>query len=73
MLYKTLFNCDAKTLRELRNVKTNDALRDNFTEKELALIEEGETIITALIALGFTYKQIEEHLKNKYIKQITQK
>lgn len=70
MLYKTLFNCDAKTLREQRKVKTNDALRDNFTENELALIEEGETIITALIALGFTYKQTEEHLKSKYIKQL---
>jgi hypothetical protein len=73
MLYKTLFNCDAKTLREQRNVKTNDALRDSFSEKELSLIEEGETIITALIALGFTYKQVEEHLKNKYIKQIAAK
>lgn len=73
MLYKTLFNCDAKALREQRNIKTNDALRDSLTEKELALVEEGETIITALIALGFTYKQIEEHLKNKYVKQITSK
>ena len=72
MLYKSLFNCDAKSLREQRNIKTNDALRDSFTEKELDLVEEGETIITALIALGFTYKQIEEHLKNKYTKQITQ-
>ena len=73
MLYKTLFNMDAKTLREQRNVKTNDALRDSFTEKELKLIEEGETIITALITLNFTYKQIEEHLKNKYIKQLSSK
>lgn len=70
MLYKTLFSCDAKTLREQRGVKTNDALRDSFTEKELALVEEGETIITALITLGFTYKQVEEHLNNKYIKQL---
>lgn len=70
MLYKTLFNCDAKTLRERRNLKTNDALRDSFTENELALVEEGETIITALITLGFTYKQVEEHLTNKYIKQL---
>lgn len=71
MLYKTLFNMDAKELRENRQVKTNDALRDNFTESELKLVEEGETIITALIALGFTYKQIEEHLRNKYIKQLS--
>jgi Holliday junction resolvasome RuvABC DNA-binding subunit len=73
MLYKVLFNKDAKTLRGDKNVNDNDALRDSFTEKELALVEEGETIITALIALGFTQKQIEEHLRNKYIKQIENK
>jgi hypothetical protein len=72
MLYKILFNKDAKELRIERNVKTNDALRDTFSKEELHNVEEGETIITALIALGFTYKQIEEHLKNKYIKQIQQ-
>jgi hypothetical protein len=73
LLYGAIFGCDAKSLREKRNVKTNDALRDSFTEQELALVEEGETIITAFISVGFTYKQIEEHLKNKYIKQIAAK
>lgn len=73
MLYKTLFNMDAKELREIKKLKTNDALRDSFTENELKLVEEAETIITALIALGFTYKQIEEHLKNKYTNKIQQK
>lgn len=71
MIYKAIFNCDAKMIREQRNVKTNDALRDSFTEKELKLVEESETIVTALIMLGFTYKQIEEHLSNKYIKKIS--
>ena len=70
MLYNTLFNMDAKELRGVRNVKTNDALRNSFSESELKLIEEGETIITALIALNFTYKQIEDHLKTKYTKQL---
>jgi hypothetical protein len=73
MLYRILFGKEAKELKEERNVKTNDALRDTFTEKELHLVEEGETIITALLTLNFTYKQIEEHLKNKYIKQISKK
>lgn len=61
MLYKVLFNCDAKTLRNQRNVENNDALRDSFSKEELHDVEEGETIITALIALGFTQKQIEDH------------
>lgn len=71
MLYRALFNCDAKTLRVHKNVKTNDALRDSFSENELKLVEEGETIITALIALGFEYKQVEEHLRSKYMKAIS--
>jgi hypothetical protein len=66
MLYKSIFGCDAKTLREQRNVKDNDALRDSFTEVELKLVEEAETIITGLISVEFTYKQIEEHLNKKY-------
>ena len=70
MIYKVLFNCDAKTLKEQRNVKTNDVLRDSFIGSELALVEEAEGIVRALIALGFTYKQIEEQLKAKYIKQL---
>lgn len=73
MLYKILFKKEAKELRSERNVKTNDALRDSFSKDELHNVEEGETIITALIALGFTYKQVEEQLINKFIKQITQK
>lgn len=70
MLYRILFGKEAKQLKEERNVKTNDALRDSFTQDELKLVEEAETIITALLILNFTYKQIEEHLKNKYIKQL---
>jgi hypothetical protein len=73
MIYRALFGCDAKSLREQRNVKTNDALRDSFTEKELFLVEEAEGIVRALIALAFTYKQIEEQLQQKYIKQISSK
>lgn len=73
MLYKVLFNCDAKTLRIKRDVSNNDALRDSFSKEELHNVEECETIITALIALGFTQKQIDDHLKNKYIKQISSK
>lgn len=70
MIYKIIFGCDAKTLREERNVKTNDALRDSFSETELKKVEEVETIVTGLISMDFTYKQIEEMLKERFIKKI---
>lgn len=71
MIYKIIFGCDAKTLRQKRNVKTNDALRDSFTESELKKVEEVETIVTGLISMDFTYKQIEEMLKQRFIKKIS--
>lgn len=45
-------------------------LRDNFTEDELKKVEEVETIVTGLISMDFTYKQIEQMLKDRFIKKI---
>lgn len=70
MIYKVIWGCDAKSLRLDRNVKTNDALRDSFTEDELKKVEEVETIVTGLISMDFTYKQIEQMLKDRFIKKI---
>ena len=40
--------------------------RDYLTEDELKLVDEAETIVTALIALGFKYDYIKFQLENKY-------
>ena len=70
MIYQCLFNRTAKDMRDEKGLKTNDALRDTFTAEQLALVEEAETIVTALVSLGFTYFQIKEQLERKYIKAI---
>jgi hypothetical protein len=70
MIYKVIFGKVAKELREERHVNTNDALRDTFTEDELHSVEEVETIVTGLITMSFTYKQIEDMLKARYTKRI---
>ena len=70
MIYRILFGCDAKTLRSAKNVKTNDALRDSFSESELRKVEEVETIVTGLISMDFTYKQIDQMLKDRFIKKL---
>ncbi len=70
MIYRILFGCNAKTLRSAKNVKTNDALRDSFSESELRKVEEVETIVTGLISMDFTYKQIEQMLKDRFIKKL---
>lgn len=66
MVYDILFSKTAKELRGIRNVKTNDLLRDSFTGEELKMVDEAETIVTALVSLGFKQNYIEKQLKNKF-------
>jgi len=72
MIYKVLFNKDAKAMKAERNMKDNDALRDSFTGMELSNVGESETIVTALIALGFGFDSIKLHLQTKYGKLLSQ-
>lgn len=72
MVYNILFGKDAKTIRAEKGlVKDSELTRDNFNENELKSIDECETIITALLTLGFNYQYIKEQLENKYKKMIS--
>lgn len=66
MIYKVLFEKDAKTLRKERGYEKNDKLRDSFSGGELILVDEAETIVTALVTLGFGYDYIKDQLEKKY-------
>jgi hypothetical protein len=71
LVYQILFNMKAKEIRETRKIeKKSDLTRDYLTENELKLVDEAETIVTALIALGFKYDYIKHQLQNKYIKTL---
>lgn len=71
LVYKVLFDKDAKTIRLEKGLNKNSELtRDNFNEAELKLIDECETIITALLSLSFNYNYIKEQLENKYLKKL---
>lgn len=73
MIYKILFNKTAKKFREEKGLtKSSQYTRDYLTEEELKLVDEAETIVTGLVALGFKYDYIKDQLQRKYIKQITQ-
>lgn len=72
LVYKILFGKNAKTIREERGLtKSSELTRDNFSEEELKLIDECETIITALLSLSFSYDYIKEQLENKYCKKLS--
>jgi len=67
MVYKILFNMTAKQIRNTRNInRKSDLTRDYLTEQELKLVDEAETIVTALTALGFKYDYIKHQLIQKY-------
>lgn len=70
LIYKVLFGKDAKTMREERGFTKNDALRDSFTGEELVLVDEAETIVTALVTLGYEYDFIKTELQRNFIKQL---
>lgn len=65
-IYKAIFGKDAKTMRSERGFEKNEKLRDSFTGRELELVDEAETIVTALVTLGFGYDYIKEQLNTKY-------
>ena len=66
MIYKVLFQKDAKSLKEERGYEKNEKLRDSFSGQELMLVDEAETIVTALVTLGFGYDYIKDQLEKKY-------
>lgn len=70
MIYQCLFGKTAKQMREERGFNKNDALRDSFTGNELQMVDEAETIVTALVTLGFSYDYIKSQLYMKFGRRI---
>lgn len=70
MVYRTVFHKDAKTMKEERGAKDNDSLRDMLSTDELEKVEEVETIITGLVSMEFTYKQIQKMINDRYAKKL---
>lgn len=71
MVYVVLFGMTAKELRESRSLtKQSQLTRDYLTEEELKLIDEAETIVAALVSLGFKKEYILDQLRRKYIKKL---
>ena len=70
MVYRTIFHKDAKAMKEERGAKDDDSLRDMLSADELARVKEVETIITGLVSMEFTYKQIQQMINDRYVKKL---
>ena len=71
MVYDVLFGMTAKEIRESRNIEKKSQLtRDFLTKDELKLVDEAETIVTALVSLGFKKDYILDQLRRKFVNKI---
>jgi len=65
LVYLAVFGKIAKKLREERGAKTNDNLRDGFTETELSAIQNAEFVIAGLVEAGLTYHDVKKRIQKR--------
>jgi len=68
MIYKIVFNKNAKQLREEYGIAKKDNLRDMFSARDNESINRLERQVGSMIELGYDYYTIKDALTNKYIK-----
>lgn len=62
VIYKSLFEKNAKQLREEYGIEKKDNLRDYFTAEELKKIQDAEMLVSSLIAYGWGYEEIKNFI-----------
>lgn len=70
VIYKSIFNKDAKQLREEYKISKKDNLRDCFGEEELRQVQNAEMLVSSLIGYGWGYTEIKEFITNQTRKLI---
>lgn len=62
LIYKLLFNKNAKQLREEYGITKKENLRDYFSEEELKQVQSKERLISGLIDCGWGYNEIKNFI-----------
>lgn len=70
VIYKSIFQKDARQLREEYGIQKKDKLRDFFSEEELKQVQNAEMLISALIGYGWGYAENKEFILNRANKMI---
>lgn len=65
LVYKVIFDMNAKQMRELYELDKNDPLRDSLSTEDLRKVVEVERTISVLIHLDKDYHEIKEELLSK--------
>ena len=64
LVYKIVFECDAKDLRETYDLDKNENIRDALSTEDLGKVVKVERAISTLLNLGKDYTYIKEELIN---------
>lgn len=70
VIYKSIFENNAKQIREEWGIDKKDNLRDYFTQEELEKVKNAEMLVSSLIGYGWGYNDIKDFIMNKAIKMI---
>ena len=70
-IYKTLFNKNAKQIREELNIDNKANIREYLSEEQLRAIKSMEMLISGLVDCGWDYERIKNFIKDNNTKLIT--
>jgi len=65
LVYKTVFEKNAKQLREEYGIGKRDDLRDWFSNEELAKVKSVEMIVSGIVDCGWGYDEVKELVSNQ--------
>lgn len=71
IIYKVVFGCRAKELREQYGITKKDNLRDYFSQEELAKVQSVEMVLSGLVNCGWGYNEIKSFITNDSRKLIS--
>lgn len=64
IVYKVVFGCRARELREQYGITRKDNLRDYFSQEELAKVQSVEMVVSGLVNCGWGYDEIKSFITN---------
>lgn len=64
IVYKVVFGCRARELREQYGITKKDTLRDCFSQEELAKVQSVEMVVSGLVNCGWGYDEIKSFITN---------
>ena len=69
-IYKAVFGMNAKQLRDHYGIDKLDCLRDCFNDEELTAVQSMESLVSGLVACGWSYDAIRDFIERNNTRRI---